>query len=440
MDNASNREKLLKATQDLNIPLPKGKYIKNDVLKRLIIEYVNRKKTIQRPNTNKSIKKRSPLNLTAKLKKCNQNQSNSRISRSLKHNKYKIDIKKSLFPKVRKLVAIGDIHGDLPAAIKALKLAGVIDQSIPNNLKDINKIKWTGEKTVVVQLGDQIDRVRPGKLVNDLCPANDSELVADEGSDLKIICLFEKLHAEAAKVGGALFSIFGNHELMNVDGDFRYVSPKEFKEFGNFFKESPTLSQAQKVPYGYITRKEVFKPGGTLAKKLAHSRYSIIQVGSWLFVHGGITAQMASEYTIDDVNRHIKDWLVGHNDIETLSHANNIYHRDDDENSPFWSRTFSDCQDWDELKSTKHFYQTLNVLNKKNNRQLNTAIKGMIVGHSPQFMYGKGLNSTCNNKLWRVDVGMSRAFGELNNNDRETQNRRVQVLEITNDNEFRILE
>jgi len=246
MDNASNRDKLLKAVQDLNIPLPKGKYIKNDVLKRLIIEYVNRKKT----KTNKIIKKRSPLNLTAKLKKCNNNQSNSRISRSLKHNKYKIDIKKSLFPKVRKLVAIGDIHGDLPAAIKALKLAGVIDQSIPNNFKDINKIKWTGDKTVVVQLGDQIDRVRPGKLVNDLCPENDSELVADEGSDLKIICLFEKLHSEAAKVGGALFSIFGNHELMNVDGDFRYVSPKEFKEFGNFFKESPNISHEQKVNFG----------------------------------------------------------------------------------------------------------------------------------------------------------------------------------------------
>ena len=438
MDNVSNRDKLLKAVHDLNIPLPKGRYIKNDVLKKLIIEYVNRKKINQKPKVNRSIKKRSPLNLTAKLKKCNQ--STGRISRSLKQNKYKIDIKKSLFPKVKKLVAIGDIHGDLPAAIKALKLAGVIDQSIPNNFKDINKINWTGDKTVVVQLGDQIDRVRPGKLVNDLCPENDSELVADEGSDLKIICLFEKLHSEAAKVGGALFSIFGNHELMNVDGDFRYVSPKEFKEFGNFFKESPTLSQSHNVPYGYITRKEVFKPGGTLAKKLAHSRYSIIQVGSWLFVHGGITSQMASEYTIDDVNRHIKDWLVGHNDIETLSHTNNIYHRDDDENSPFWSRTFSDCQNWDELKSTKHFYHTLNVLNKKNNRQPNTAIKGMIVGHSPQFMYGKGLNSTCNNKLWRGDVGMSRAFGELNNNDRETLNRRVQVLEIINDTEFRIVE
>ena len=140
MDNVSNRDKLLKAVHDLNIPLPKGRYIKNDVLKKLIIEYVNRKKINQKPKVNRSIKKRSPLNLTAKLKKCNQ--STGRISRSLKQNKYKIDIKKSLFPKVKKLVAIGDIHGDLPAAIKALKLAGVIDQSIPNNFKDINKINW----------------------------------------------------------------------------------------------------------------------------------------------------------------------------------------------------------------------------------------------------------------------------------------------------------
>ena len=68
MDNVSNRDKLLKAVHDLNIPLPKGRYIKNDVLKKLIIEYVNRKKINQKPKVNRSIKKRSPLNLTAKLK------------------------------------------------------------------------------------------------------------------------------------------------------------------------------------------------------------------------------------------------------------------------------------------------------------------------------------------------------------------------------------
>ena len=94
----------------------------------------------------------------------------------------------------------------MPAALKALKLAGVGDMSVPNNTTDLNKIKWT-VSTVVVQLGDQIDEVRPINIVNDLCPENDEHITQDEGSDLKIIMLFEKLHSEANKVGGALFSI-----------------------------------------------------------------------------------------------------------------------------------------------------------------------------------------------------------------------------------------
>ena len=421
--NNNNRDKLLKAAKELNIPLPKGKYIKNDDLKTLIVEFVNRKQT----RIKKSIKKRSPINLVEKLK-------NKGKTNSLKRQKYKVDIKKSVFPKVKKLVAIGDIHGDLPAAIKALKLAKVIDPYIPNSTTDINKIHWTGGTTVVVQLGDQIDRVRPGKLINDLCPSNDSEINQDEGSDLKIIYLFEKLHTEAMKAGGALFSILGNHELMNVDGDFRYVSPKEFKEFGTFFKEDSNLCKQQNVPYGYLSRLQVFKPGGIISKKLAQSRYSILQVGSWLFVHGGITPKLATEYTIDNVNRYIQDWLMGHDDIQTLTNVKNIYHRDDDENSPFWSRKLSDCDEWNDSSSSNEFYKTLDILNKKN-RNTNL-IKGMILGHSPQYMYNKGLNSACNNRLWRVDVGMSRAFGLVNN--KESVNRKVQILVINNDKDFQI--
>lgn len=421
--NNNNRDKLLKVAKELNIPLPKGKYIKNDDLKTLIVEFVNRKQT----RIKKSIKKRSPINLVEKLK-------NKGKTHSLKQQKYKVDIKKSVFPKVKKLVAIGDIHGDLPAAIKALKLAKVIDPYIPNSTTDINKIHWVGGKTVVVQLGDQIDRVRPGKLINDLCPSNDSEINQDEGSDLKIIYLFEKLHTEAMKAGGALFSILGNHELMNVDGDFRYVSPKEFKEFGTFFKEDNNLCKKQNLPYGYLSRLQVFKPGGIISKKLALSRYSILQVGSWLFVHGGITPKLATEYTIDNINRYIQDWLMGHDDIQTLTNVKNIYHRDDDENSPFWSRKLSDCDEWNDSYSSNEFYKTLDILNKKN--RTNNSIKGMILGHSPQYMYNKGLNSACNNRLWRVDVGMSRAFGLVNNKD--SANRKVQILVINNDSEFQI--
>ena len=53
------------------------------------------------------------------------------------------------------------------------------------------------------------------------------------------------------------------------------------------------------------------------------------------------------------------------------------------------------------------------------------------MGHSPQFMYGRGINSSINNRIWRVDVGASRAFGKID--CKEDKNRLVQVLVILND-------
>ena len=152
-------------------------------------------------------------------------------------------------------------------------------------------------------------------MVNDLCAPRDSGLVDDEGSDLKIIWLFEKLNSQAIKKGGAVISVLGNHELMNVEGDFRYVSPREFKEFATFFKEK---NKNDGFPHGYESRKRVFSPGGAIAKKLGSSRYSIVQVGSWVFVHGGISPRLANEYT-DNINTIIKDWLHGKTDAAPRS-------------------------------------------------------------------------------------------------------------------------
>ena len=77
---------------------------------------------------------------------------------------------------------------------------------------------------------------------------------------------------------------------MNVEGDFRYVSPREFKEFGAFFKEKIIKI----ITFHMVMRleKEFFRPGGAIAKKLGNSRYSIVQVGSWLFVHGGVSPKL----------------------------------------------------------------------------------------------------------------------------------------------------
>lgn len=404
-------------------------YLKKNELKSLITNYINNNKN-DVINLTTHVVKNPPQNKKLSSK------SSTQQPNAIKKKEFNTDV--CIFPKVEKLIAIGDIHGDLVIAIKCLKLAGVISNSIPNNTKNINSIKWTGGKTHVVQLGDQIDRVRPNALVNDLCPDNDDGICEDEGSDLKIITLFNNLHKQALKVGGACYSILGNHELMNVDGDFRYVSPMEFREFGNFFKASKSIKNGS-YPYGFKERKEAFQCGGSIATKLANTRFSILQIGGWVFVHGGLTPVMAEQYTFNDINKNIKNWLIGCKKSETLNNVNNIYHREDDTNSPFWSRMFSDNEEWVDGISESSFYETIIKANKKNKRNKKNEIKGMIVGHSPQFMYNKGINSACNSRLWRVDVGMSRAFGPIDKNDEDYANRKAQVLLIKNDSNFIII-
>lgn len=400
--------------------------MRKDEIKQTIILYLknNNKKQIQNVKLNPVVNRIQ--------NKCKVNNPNTTIT------SFTNGVVVSYIPKVEKIVAIGDLHGDLVATIKSLKLAGVIDKNIPNDTQDINNINWIGGKTVVVQLGDQIDRVRPAKLFNGMCKDTDPEINQDEGSDLKIIFLFNKLQKQAAKCGGACISIIGNHELMNVDGDFRYVSPREFREFGNFFKARKSLIN-NNVPFGYKQRKEAFAPGGPVAKNLGQLRYSIFQVGSWIFVHGGISPNTASKYTINEINTSIKKWLYGNMDKNISDAIDDLYHNDDDEDSPFWCRLYSDLEDYD-IEIEKQFIKTIDILNKKNNRNNNNKIRGMVCGHSPQYMYDKGINSACNNSLWRVDVGMSRAFGLIDEkNNPECINRKVQVLVIENDNKFSII-
>lgn len=342
----------------------------------------------------------------------------------------------SFFPKVKKLVAIGDIHGDFSVALKALMLGGVIKRSVGINT-NINDIEWIGGNTVVVQIGDQIDRVRPSNWDNNnLCDESDSEIVNDEGSDLKIFSLFENLHKKALKHGGAVLSILGNHELMNVDGDFRYVSPKEFKEFGRFFNSKKSIKRTGNLPYGFKERKCAFKPGGILAKKLALTRYSVLQVGSWVFVHGGISPELADAYSLDEINNCIKYWLLGDKTQNTLDIVDKIYHTNDDTFSPFWCRIYSDPEDWEINDGRNSFYKAINKLNIKNNRNKDNMIKGMVMGHTPQYTFGKGINSECDKRLWRIDIGASAAFGEKDISDGL---RKVQILVIENDSECKII-
>ena len=56
----------------------------------------------------------------------------------------------NILPPVRRIIVLGDIHGDYQQLIECLKIGGVIN----------SQKQWIGKDPVVVQVGDQIDSCR----------------------------------------------------------------------------------------------------------------------------------------------------------------------------------------------------------------------------------------------------------------------------------------
>ena len=264
-----------------------------------------------------------------------------------------------LFERAR-VVAIGDIHGDLQAARRALRLAGAIDE----------KDQWIGGDLVVVQLGDVLDR-------------------ADE--EREIMDLLQRLEVEAKRKGGRLIQLIGNHEAMNAQGDFRYVTAAGMADFdtsAGLDLTAPGVAMRADVARA---RRVAFKPGGLFARRLARLAV-VVRVGSTVFVHAGLLPRYAS-VPMASLNKASRMWLQGGGPFPEWM---------DDANGPLWTRAY-----------TKNDAGTCATLGEA--LALLKASR-MVIGHT---VYKNGIESACDGALWRIDTGMSRAFGGV-----------IQALEI----------
>jgi hypothetical protein len=262
----------------------------------------------------------------------------------------------STHPAPARLVAIGDLHGDLEATRKVLRLAGAIDASDA----------WVGGKLVVVQTGDAIDR-------------------GDD--DRAILDLFERLKLDAAKAGGEVVAMSGNHEIMNAQLDFRYVTAPAFATFVGVPPRGDGAASAQlaKLEPEQRGRGAAFVPAGPYAAMLAR-RPVIVRFGDSVFVHGGVLPKHV-RYGIDRLNSEARAWLSG----ESASLPRELVSED----GPIWTHFYSAAPGREECATLE---ETLGMLGAKR----------MVMGHTVQR---NGVNAACEGKAWRIDVGLSKFYG-----------------------------
>ncbi|MCP3139426.1 metallophosphoesterase [Pyxidicoccus xibeiensis] len=177
------------------------------------------------------------------------------------------------FQGVERIVAVGDVHGDVGALRDVLKLAGLVDA----------QGHWTGGKAHLVQTGDIPDR-------------GDQTREAYE--------LLMRLEVEARKAGGRVHALLGNHEVMNMMGDLRYVAPGERASFAD---QSPVPDAPGAAP-GTQGLQAAYGPEGRYGRWL-RTHAAVVRINDTLFLHGGLAPDLP-ETTLEGLNRWVRQDLT----------------------------------------------------------------------------------------------------------------------------------
>jgi len=188
------------------------------------------------------------------------------------------------FENAPRIVAISDPHGAYDAMVLTLRHADILDESGD----------WSGADTHLVITGDMLDR------------GADSRRIMD---------LVMQLEEQAATSGGRVHLLLGNHEVMNLVGDTRYVAPAEFAAFAD--EEKPEERERwfrlyaaehlaagetdeaalrarfdEERPPGFYGHRAAFAADGYYGRWLLQKPLVVVINGN-AFVHGGLPPLVA---------------------------------------------------------------------------------------------------------------------------------------------------
>lgn len=297
----------------------------------------------------------------------------------------------------RRVVVVGDLHGDLKQALRVLLATDLITLQ-PNYYQELEEEASNHEghnhdqmnknmvynKRAGIMLGSDADMYHWCAGNTLLVMTGDAMNVGPD--DLAIVRLVMRLHVEAAAAGGHLEFTFGNHEMRNLQGDFDGVHPWSFEQSGGEHGRKFLLSMETDMGAFLRTRKSVF-------------RYH-----HWIFMHGGmmpttikaiksIEGKFDPETFVDVLNEAVTAKLTGNKHItkEQEKLAKIVTDVDYDSNgevSPLLIHPLEMC---DGVAETMKLF--------------NGVITAQIVGHTPhdlpKFVF-------CEGQLFAIDFGLSR--------------------------------
>lgn len=174
---------------------------------------------------------------------------------------------------IERVVAVGDVHGAYDRFVEILRTASLVD----------DQSHWSGGKAHLVQLGDVVDR------------GPDSR---------KALEFLRTLEGEADKAGGKVHALIGNHEVMRMLGDMRYVTAGEYEAFATpeseavreeILKLNPENVREQllkELPLGSVEMRRAFARTGDYGSWL-RGHDAVVKINGMLFLHGGISAAVA---------------------------------------------------------------------------------------------------------------------------------------------------